>query len=51
MRCALHLLRAAALCAAENVRINIGGIKDRAVADDLSARLDAALQPVMAQAA
>jgi glutamate formiminotransferase / formiminotetrahydrofolate cyclodeaminase len=43
MNCALHLLRAAALCAAENVRINLGGLKDAAVVADLSKRLDAAL--------
>ena len=34
-----HLLKAAALCAAENVRVNLGGIKDRAKAKDLVTRL------------
>ncbi|MBI3549604.1 MAG: glutamate formimidoyltransferase [Elusimicrobia bacterium] len=43
VNCALHLARAAALCAAENVRINLGSIKDPALAkrleDDLAAIL------------
>lgn len=43
MNCAAHLLKAAALCAAENVRINIGGIKDTQKAEFLKSRLDAAL--------
>jgi methenyltetrahydrofolate cyclohydrolase len=46
VNCAMHLLRAAALCAAENVRINLGGIKDGKTVADLTARLDAALKPV-----
>ena len=46
MSCALHLLRAAGLCASENVRINLGGIKDAAVAADLSQRLEHALRPL-----
>ena len=44
MNCALHLLKAAALCAAENVRINLGGLKDAAKAKSLEARLDSALK-------
>jgi glutamate formiminotransferase len=51
VNCALHLLRAAALCAAENVRINLGGIKDAAVVADLERRLEAALKPVGALSA
>ncbi len=43
MNCAMHLLKAAALCAAENVRINLGGIKDEAAAKDLGSRLDKTL--------
>ena len=43
MNCAMHLLKAAALCAAENVRINLGGIKDAAAASDLSGRLEKTL--------
>jgi formiminotetrahydrofolate cyclodeaminase len=43
MNCAMHLLKAAALCAAENVRINLGGIKDAAAAQDLGGRLDKTL--------
>ncbi len=39
INCAVHLLKAAALCAAENVRINLGGIKDAAAASDLERRL------------
>jgi formiminotetrahydrofolate cyclodeaminase len=39
INCALHLLKAAALCAAENVRINIASIKDPGVAKDLEERL------------
>lgn len=42
--CALHLLMAAAHCAAENVRINLGGIKDAGKVADLKARLDEALK-------
>ena len=44
MHSAGHLLKAAALCAAENVRINLGGIKSQAAAEDLAKRLDAALE-------
>ena len=40
INCALHLLMAAAHCAAENVRINVGGIKDAAAAKELSSRLE-----------
>lgn len=43
INCAMHLLRSAALCAGENVRINLGGIKDPAVAGELKAALDDAL--------
>ena len=43
INCASHLLKAAALCAAENVRINIGGLKDKDAAADLERRLAAAL--------
>lgn len=43
MNCAIHLLRAAALCAAENVRINLGGIKDAEAVKDLEGRLEKTL--------
>jgi glutamate formiminotransferase/formiminotetrahydrofolate cyclodeaminase len=43
VNCALHLLKAAALCAAENVRINLGGIKDAGAARDLEGRLEKTL--------
>ena len=43
IHCAMHLLKAAAQCAAENVRINLGGIKDADQARALSASLDSAL--------
>ena len=43
LNCAIHLLKAAALCAEENVRINLGGIKDAAVAKDLESRLEKTL--------
>ena len=43
MNCAMHLLKAAALCAAENVRINLGGIKDAGAAKDLAERLEKTL--------
>lgn len=43
INCAVHLLKAAAQCAAENVRINLGGLKDPAAAKDLSGRLDRTL--------
>ena len=43
INCAIHLLKAAALCAAENVRINLDGIKDAAAAGDLRGRLDKTL--------
>lgn len=39
INCAMHLLKAAASCAAENVRINIPGLKDAATAKDLEERL------------
>ncbi|MDE2237498.1 MAG: cyclodeaminase/cyclohydrolase family protein, partial [Elusimicrobia bacterium] len=44
MGCAAHLLRASARCAAENVRINLGGIKDSAVSGRLEAELRKALE-------
>lgn len=44
MHSAGHLLKAAALCAAENVRINLEGIKDRAQADELARKLDAVVR-------
>ncbi|HAM36090.1 MAG TPA: glutamate formimidoyltransferase [Elusimicrobia bacterium] len=40
MHSAGHLLKAAALCAAENVRINLEGIKDQVKADELARRLE-----------
>jgi glutamate formiminotransferase/formiminotetrahydrofolate cyclodeaminase len=43
VNCAMHLLKAAALCAAENVRINLGGIKDSGAARDLEGRLEKTL--------
>ncbi|MEK7857575.1 MAG: glutamate formimidoyltransferase [Elusimicrobiota bacterium] len=43
MNCAAHLLKAAAHCAAENVRINLGGIKDQAKAQSLDAGLKGSL--------
>lgn len=43
INCAMHLLRAAAQCAGENVRINLGGIKDPVVAGDLRGELERAL--------
>jgi glutamate formiminotransferase len=43
MNCALHLLKAAALCAAENVRINLGGIKDQKKSAELASKLEACL--------
>jgi glutamate formiminotransferase len=43
MNCALHLLDAARKCAAENVRINLGGIKDAAKVKELETRLAAAV--------
>jgi glutamate formiminotransferase len=44
MRCSAHLLKAAALCAAENVRINLGSVKDQAKAQSLSRRLEETLK-------
>ncbi|OGR90127.1 MAG: glutamate formimidoyltransferase [Elusimicrobia bacterium RIFCSPHIGHO2_02_FULL_57_9] len=44
MQCALHLLKCAGLCAAENVRINLGGLKDADKARDLEAGLSACLK-------
>lgn len=44
MNCALHLLKAAVLCAAENVRINLGGIKDPSQAQGLERRLEDCLR-------
>jgi formiminotetrahydrofolate cyclodeaminase len=43
VNCAMHLLKAAALCAAENVRINLGGIKDASASKDLEGRLEKTL--------
>lgn len=43
INCAMHLLKAAALCAAENVRINIPGLKDPGTAKDLEGRLEKTL--------
>lgn len=43
MNCAMHLLKAAAHCAAENVRINIPGLKDAGTAKDLEGRLEKTL--------
>ncbi|MEK7381658.1 MAG: glutamate formimidoyltransferase [Elusimicrobiota bacterium] len=43
INCAMHLLRAATLCAGENVRINLGGIKDASVARELQVMLDKTL--------
>jgi glutamate formiminotransferase / formiminotetrahydrofolate cyclodeaminase len=43
INCAMHLLKAAALCAAENVRINLGGIKDASASKDLEGRLEKTL--------
>ena len=39
MNCATHLLRAAALCAAENVRINLGSLKEASLVKDLERKL------------
>ncbi len=44
INCAVHLLKAAALCAAENVRINLGGIKDAAAAKELETRLEKTME-------
>lgn len=46
MNCAVHLLKAAALCAAENVRINLGGIKDAAEVKRLESKIAAALKSI-----
>lgn len=46
INCAAHLLRAAARCAAENVRINLGSLKDPGVVKALEQRLDQALAAV-----
>lgn len=43
INCAIHLLRAAIRCAGENVRINLGGIKDASAAAELKAGLEKAL--------
>lgn len=43
INCAIHLLKAAAACAAENVRINLGGIKDPSAAKELEGRLEKVL--------
>ena len=43
LNCARHLLRSAALCAAENVRINTGSLKDR----EAAARIDRELETVL----
>ncbi len=44
MNCALHLLKAAALGAAENVRINLGGMKDKDKAKELEESLQSFLK-------
>lgn len=41
MACAAHLLRAAALCALENVAVNLGPMKDAGAAASLKARAEA----------
>lgn len=43
INCAIHLLKAAAQCAAENVRINLGGIKDPSAAKGLESSLEKTL--------
>jgi glutamate formiminotransferase len=43
MNCAAHLLKAAALCAAENVRINLGGLKDQGMVKTLEEKLSSSL--------
>lgn len=43
INCAIHLLKAAAQCAAENVRINLGGIKDPSAAKGLESGLEKSL--------
>lgn len=43
INCAMHLLKAAAQCAAENVRINLPGLKDMGAAKDLEGRLEKTL--------
>ncbi len=43
INCAIHLLKAAAQCAAENVRINLGGIKDSSAAKGLESILEKSL--------
>jgi glutamate formiminotransferase/formiminotetrahydrofolate cyclodeaminase len=43
INCAVHLLKAAALCAAENVRINLSGIKDAGASKELEGRLEKTL--------
>lgn len=43
INCAIHLLKAAAQCAAENVRINLGGIKDPSAAKGLESSLEKSL--------
>jgi formiminotetrahydrofolate cyclodeaminase len=51
MNCAMHLLRAAAQCAAENVRINLGGIKDAGEVSRLEQALAETLRPFQSAAA
>lgn len=51
MNCALHLLKAAGLCAAENVRINTASLKDRAKAEHLEQRLAESLKALEGAAA
>jgi formiminotetrahydrofolate cyclodeaminase len=43
IQCAIHLLKAAALCAGETVRINLGGIKDAAASKNLEGSLEKTL--------
>lgn len=51
LNCALHLLMAAAHCAAENVRINVSSLKDAAKAASLEKRLGDQLARLSAGAA
>lgn len=43
MQCAAHLLRAAVQCAAENVRINLGSMKDAEAVRQIESRLAEAM--------
>lgn len=46
MRCARHLLRCAALCAAENVRVNLVSLRDSVAARRLEAELERVLSGI-----